>query len=600
MKLIPVKYHNKDYPDVVIPQLIEVAGNIDSEQLEVNVPYSLHTEYSYLKRTFASQLLDGLEELKKAQIDGIPQLWKNTAWSEEYAVFIERLIGTSLSPEVIEIHPPFKDYCMDFETFWERFTAFYRYIHNKFPAAKILIENRCGTMYSKSPFLLSSCSDMLKFCQFLSDKNSELGVIVDYPQLFSAEKIKMDNVKIDKILAFNNSLKSYADIIGAIHLWGKRKSKKSDRWSPHSGDLNTFFSFDEDKKSAFLESIKDTFYDEKERYFIPEVNTSEMDLQSIINDLIKYNFEFVQRKSYEQLIAIEWDSSLPEFILYNQSEKTIRRLSAIGKFSISVGEKKYCIGNKDIVSHQYIGCPMNAEISDNHKKCFLCDKNDVLKYCVRCNGQSCFADDDSAINRCNQTHYVYLAYFPDDIVKVGIAHHTRKYIRLYEQGALYAIIIASCDTGKHARQLEHRIKQLGVRDKVLTNQKIHNLVYFDKSHAHEQLMSTRKKAIERLNELTRIGINILDDPEIVTQEDTLLLLKNFESPKTQQISFWDLFDNSVENHIATHILEDINGFQGEIISFVGHVAIMTKNNEYFLFDFNKVIGREINIIADYK
>lgn len=32
MKLIPVKYHNKNYPESVIAKLDEIAGNLDSSR----------------------------------------------------------------------------------------------------------------------------------------------------------------------------------------------------------------------------------------------------------------------------------------------------------------------------------------------------------------------------------------------------------------------------------------------------------------------------------------------------------------------------------------------------------------------------------------
>ena len=43
----------------------------------------------------------------------IPQLWKNKAWAKEFASFIIELVGNSIPPEIIEIHPPFNDYCKE-------------------------------------------------------------------------------------------------------------------------------------------------------------------------------------------------------------------------------------------------------------------------------------------------------------------------------------------------------------------------------------------------------------------------------------------------------------------------------------------------------
>lgn len=74
---------------------------------------------------------------------------------------------------------------------------------------------------------------------------------------------------------------------GAKHtnlIWGKRKSVNG-RWIPHNGDLNTFFSGDKEQKKLFLDSLVCTYDDEIPRYFVPEVNSANDDLVSIVNDL---------------------------------------------------------------------------------------------------------------------------------------------------------------------------------------------------------------------------------------------------------------------------------------------------------------------------
>ena len=45
-------------------------------------------------------------------------------------------------------------------------------------------------------------------------------------------------------------------------------------------------------KYGVSEYLIDNFDDNMVRYFVPEVNSSEEDLQSIINDLLKYDIKF--------------------------------------------------------------------------------------------------------------------------------------------------------------------------------------------------------------------------------------------------------------------------------------------------------------------
>ena len=42
--------------------------------------------------------------------------------------------------------------------------------------------------------------------------------------------------------------------------------------------------------------MKTTFDDNKARYFVPEVNSGEDDLQSIVNDLLQFNVIFKENE----------------------------------------------------------------------------------------------------------------------------------------------------------------------------------------------------------------------------------------------------------------------------------------------------------------
>ena len=593
MKLIPVKYHKKNYPTSIQPQLIEVAGNMDSKQVSVYQPYSLHTEYSYAKRQFDSGLLDGLDELKNANHNGIPQLWKSKQWSEEFSTFIKRLVGTSTPPEVIEIHPPFLDYCADIATFWERYLVFYNAIKDAFPKAKVLIENRCGTTYSKSAFLLSTCNDVVDFCKFLSNGHTELGMIIDYPQLFSAEKIKMDNLKQDKILRFNKEIKDYAHIVDAIHLWGKQKKKAKNkdtyRWSPHSGDLNTFFSNDFEKKAKFLASLTETFDDQKERYFVPEVNTTEDDLQSIILDMVSAGITFVQAGWSNHLISIDWETGTPQFVMQSNDTHDIKRLDAIGRFLFSVGTERYCIGNRDMVDHRPFGCPSGKKVVGNSLKCISCEQDDILKYCARCTGRTCRVTNQVVLNRCAEEHFIYLAFFSPDAIKVGVAHNRRKYTRLYEQGALCALLAFSCSDGKTARVFENRIRTFGVKDRISSEHKLYNLECINSIYAQKVLMKIYHDILDFVARPD--GISPIIPPEFVSQQDAIHELSKIPSG-SQQLSLWG---DTEPGRVDAEILQSIDGFQGEICTFVGSIAVIKSENRYFLFNFKNIIGREIEI-----
>lgn len=163
-------------------------------------------------------------ELKNSEKENIPQLWKNKEWAREFADFIIELVGDNIPPEIIEIHPPFNDYCNDFSMFFDIYEEFKKIIV-KFPKTNIFIENRCGAFYKGGKFIISNGKSIIQFLQELQKRNLKLKLVLDYPQVFSAEAIKMDNIKLKKINEFNNNIKPYISYIGGFHLWGKRKSK---------------------------------------------------------------------------------------------------------------------------------------------------------------------------------------------------------------------------------------------------------------------------------------------------------------------------------------------------------------------------------------
>jgi hypothetical protein len=153
---------------------------------------------------------------------------------------------------------------------------------------------------------------VLDFAYILSNSNSGLKIVIDYPQLFSAvyistnikkkkelqhKRIMIDEEILEKIISFNNEIREYKEIIGGFHMWGKSKDENGN-WTSHSGNFNDFFSKKDELKQKFLESVSSTFNDGIERYFVPEVNSGDKDLFSIIDDMEKdKRFIFPQKIS---------------------------------------------------------------------------------------------------------------------------------------------------------------------------------------------------------------------------------------------------------------------------------------------------------------
>jgi len=290
MILIPIEYRGKSYPNGITPSIKEVAGHFDITSLNIkDKNYSLHTEYSFGKRRLDLPIIESDGEISKANIKGIPQLWFSDRWASEFAYFIIKLTQKK-QPKIIEIHPPFRDYCDDMSDFIQNYEVFEKIIKLYFPDTIILIENRNDSNYNTtalknkdSKFLVSTVKQIVELSEILDKKKLSLKITLDIPQLFKVEEEQEENKNRDKMEimkdAFEDIKKIRHNIMG-IHLWGRRNNRT------HYGDLNDLFENSKDKE-LFLDNLVDTFKDNVPRYFVPEVNFGADGVTNIVNDLME-------------------------------------------------------------------------------------------------------------------------------------------------------------------------------------------------------------------------------------------------------------------------------------------------------------------------
>lgn len=277
-RLIAVKYHNKIYPDGINISIEEVAGHFDVGKINPTGKYSLHTEYSYGKRSFDKPILEKCGNIIKANRDGVPQLWFSKEWSLSFAYYIEELTKGYPPPELIEIHPPFKDYMKDIQSFVDIYQYFEEKISSLFPNTIILLENRCGSIYRGSRFLIMRAEDIVSLVEEIKKRKLKLKITLDIPQLFTAYPGALNSA--DKMMNVLDKLKPITCYIYGIHIWGKRKSENA-RSIAHVGDLNSYFDYNGDLKQLFLAKIAEIFNDNIERYLVLEVNSGNEDIFNI-------------------------------------------------------------------------------------------------------------------------------------------------------------------------------------------------------------------------------------------------------------------------------------------------------------------------------
>ncbi len=279
--LIPVQYHSRKYPGHIIPEIDEIAGHFDTAEIDIPRKFSLHTEYSYGARRLDSEIIRQFPAIRESNKNGVPQLWRSKQWASEFAGFIKSLCG-DISSEIIEIHPPFSDYTPSIDDFLSIYSEFESKILSYYPSSLILIENRSGSTYRGGKFIISRGRDLLSLCEQVSSKGLQLRITLDLPQLLTAYG-GPQNISPDALSKILNRQNAIQGMTKGIHLWGKRKSSNG-RTVSHAGDLNSYFESNE-KKAIFLKWLKEFLTDGNTRYFVPEVNSSNEDLGSIVRDL---------------------------------------------------------------------------------------------------------------------------------------------------------------------------------------------------------------------------------------------------------------------------------------------------------------------------
>jgi hypothetical protein len=289
--LIPIQYHNRKYPFGISPQVREVAAHFDIESVDTSFPCSLHTEYSYGKRALSGVLMERLPTIRDSHRSQVPRLWFNDKWAQEFAKFITQISESGEHIRIIEIHPPFDDYCSSLADFIELYMIFEERISSEYPNVEILLENRSGTMYRGGRFLISKNADIIALAEILDKSKIKLRLVLDIPQLFTAHFDSMEFTEND-ISEVLQPLVESAEYIRSLHVWGK-KQNKAGRWNSHVGDFNTYFGHNESKKEFFLAELYCLFNDQQERYFVPEVNSNDEDLRSIVTDLRSAGFQFL-------------------------------------------------------------------------------------------------------------------------------------------------------------------------------------------------------------------------------------------------------------------------------------------------------------------
>ena len=230
---------------------------------------------------------------------------------------------------------------------------------------------------------------------------------------------------------------------------------------------------------------------------------------------------------------------------------------------------KYCTGWVDFENHCSQICPDSATVDGKYENCLKCRDRTGFNPAFY-NADSVSAQQEK-INQ--NPHFVYLAYFAPEAIKVGISQEERGIRRLLEQGARLALKLETFSSALIARQYEAKIARLdGIVETMPIHKKLELIKQpFDRATGEEKL---RQKLLEIEQ---KIGVSF---------------------PKSELIPCEDYFHTAGVDLTRVVLMKDQNQLAGRVRSIIGPILIADYDGQLLAYNVKKFIGYQAQKIDD--
>ena len=123
--------------------------------------------------------------------------------------------------------------------------------------------------------------------------------------------------------------------------------------------------------------------------------------------------------------------------------------------TLSAGEQRFCTGTFDLMTYEAAPCPERAPVKGELETCYQCFRRTGFNPSFYNVPRETISPQQRVYNE--RPHVVYLAFFAEGCVKVGISSQDRVFARWRGQGARLATLLASVDDAYTAREVEQRV-----------------------------------------------------------------------------------------------------------------------------------------------
>ena len=228
------------------------------------------------------------------------------------------------------------------------------------------------------------------------------------------------------------------------------------------------------------------------------------------------------------------------------------------EFDFSV---KYCTGWVDFENRCSQICPDHATVDEKYENCLKC--RDKTGFNPAFYNASSVSVQQEKINQ--NPHFVYLAYFAPNIIKVGISQEERGIRRLLEQGARLAIKLETFSSALIARQYEAKISKLdGIVETLPVSKKMELIKQaFNRADGEREL---RQKLLEIEQ---KIGVSF---------------------PKSEIIPCEDYFQTAGVDLSRVVLMKNYSQLVGHVRSVIGSIVITGYDGQLLAYNIKKLIG----------
>ena len=228
------------------------------------------------------------------------------------------------------------------------------------------------------------------------------------------------------------------------------------------------------------------------------------------------------------------------------------------EFDFSV---KYCTGWVDFENRCSQICPDHATVDEKYENCLKC--RDKTGFNPAFYNASSVSVQQEKINQ--NPHFVYLAYFATNVIKVGISQEERGIRRLLEQGARLAIKLETFSSALIARQYEAKISKLdGIVETLPVYKKLELIKQaFNRADGEREL---RQKLLEIEQ---KIGVSF---------------------PKSELIPCEDYFQTAGVDLSRVVLMKDYGQLVGHVRSVIGSIVITDYDGQLLAYNIKKLIG----------